>query len=168
MYRTHQMEQALVPELDQESSQHQNRLHFLYELLPLLESIRASHSEDYQELLESYQNSWPSQSRGNFEALLEYSLTHLNSAYGIQFRLEIGPDSIAFESVECPLVALQELRGGATEIQRKVLCWHCSEFHFRKFFRLFRLKDRLTLYPDACQFEVERPSSEERFNPLYY
>ncbi|MBW7874466.1 MAG: hypothetical protein H3C47_00590 [Candidatus Cloacimonetes bacterium] len=161
------MEQIMIPDIEADSSIVQNQLYFLVQILPVLEALRNNDPDQYEIFVDEFQKKFNTRHKPNFSDVLEYSLVFLKNSYGMSFQMEQSSTSYHIESIDCPLVARQLQNPHLTELERKTLCFHCHEFHLRKFFRLFRLDSSLQLYPNGCSVYVEKPK-EEKINPLYY
>ncbi len=161
------MERIMIPDIEPDSSVVQNQLYFLVQIVPVLESIRNTSPDRYEVFIDEFQKKFSTKNKPNFSDVLEYSLVFLKNSYGMSFQIEHSVSSYNIESVECPLVHRQSQNPNVTELERKILCFHCHEFHLRKFFRMFRLDSNLQLHPGGCIVNVEKPK-EEKINPLYY
>ncbi|MCJ8345270.1 hypothetical protein MJH12_07005, partial [bacterium] len=84
------------------------------------------------------------------------------------FHIIEEEDAYQIECINCPLIGLLYQNSETTELDRKTLCYHCSEFHMIKFLRHHRVNHRLTLFPSGCQLQIENPREEEPQNPLFY
>jgi hypothetical protein len=157
----------MVHDPDEESAVHLRKLHFLQDLLPLLESLRTTPGKDYHEWIDSFQNAISTERLPKFSNLLEIILLYLKAAYHMEFYLEETLGTIAIESISCPLVHLQAQRD-VSEWERKTLCYHCYEFHFNKYYRMFEIPSSLQLYPDSCQQILEKTTDDKPVNPLFY
>lgn len=161
-------QKLLVPELDESSKASQNCEHFLQQLMPLLEHIRRNSPKTYQQAISQFRQHWESKIHtANLKDTLEYLLTYLKQNFGMQFYLEEDEDSFYLESVECPLVHALYRKGNCGEIERKTLCFHCSHYHYLKFFNLHAAESRLSLHPNGCQYIIEK-NEDEQVNPLFY
>jgi hypothetical protein len=159
--------QMLVPEIEESSTTHLKRIEFINEWVPFLEAVRAKDPEYYPILLQSFETHWSKNRKPNFTDLIEYILVFLKNAYEINFHVEESESHISVESMNCPLLQTLYQSGRYTETDRRILCFHCSEFNFLKYFRLYGKDYQLRLYPNSCHFYIEK-YHEERVNPLFF
>ena len=165
--KTAYAQRLMIPEVDTESTQFQNQEHFINQLLPLLEHIRKTSPSTYQDAIDKFREHWESKIHAtNLNDMLEYLLTYLKNTFGLQFYLEESTDTYHLEVVDCPLVENLK-RKGLGELDRKILCWHCSQYHYLKFLRIFSASARLELHPRGCGFAIEK-EGQEPVTPLFY
>jgi|GEM_PF-1032819 len=161
-------QKLMVPEIDGDSRHLQNIQHFLTQLLPLLEHLRKNSPGTYQSALAQFRSHWEGKVRANnLRDTLEYLLIFMQQNFGMQFFLEEDESEYRLECIECPLVREIHNRGMDTEMERKTLCYHCSHYHYMKFFDALDADSNLSLYPSGCHFRVEKVDSEPQ-NPLFY
>lgn len=161
-------QKLLVPELDDSSKEFHNCEHFVQQLMPLLEHIRRNSPRTYQQAIDQFRQHWESKIHtANLKDTLEYLLIYLKHNFGMQFSLEETEDCFYLESVQCPLVCALHRRENCGEIERKTLCYHCSHYHYFKFFNLHSVDSRLSLHPSGCQFTIEK-NGDDHINPLFY
>ena len=161
-------QKLLLPELDTDSKESQNCDHFIQQLMPLLEHIRRNSPRTYQQAIDQFRLHWENKIHSaNLQDTLEYLLIYLKQNFGMQFYLEENEDSFYLESLHCPLVHALNLRGNHVEIERKTLCFHCSNYHYLKFLDLHSTASHLSLHPTGCQFTIEK-TGEDQINPLFY
>ncbi|PCJ21137.1 MAG: hypothetical protein COB02_00695 [Candidatus Cloacimonadota bacterium] len=160
-------QQLMVPEIDDHATQYQNLIHFSDEILPLLESLRTQLPYQYHSFIDQWKKTKIIKKSNRFQDTLEYFLVFLKHSFGMEFHIIEEEDSYQIESINCPLIQLQNQSHETTELQRKTLCYHCSEFHMIKFLRHHNVKYRLTLYPSGCQLQTDNPKETQQ-NPLFY
>ncbi|MCO4783632.1 MAG: hypothetical protein KC646_15000 [Candidatus Cloacimonetes bacterium] len=160
-------QQLMVPEIDDQANQYQNSIHFLDEIMPLLEKLREDFPYQYQSFIDQWSKSRIIKKSNRFQDTLEYFLVFLKHSFGMNFHIIEEEDMYHIESMDCPLIQLQRQNREVSELERKTLCFHCSEFHIIKFLRHHQVSYRLTLFPSGCQIQVENPREEQQ-NPLFY
>ena len=164
------VQQLMVPEVDSSVAQHHAQSHFVHELAPLLEHLRKTSSTTYEQAIEQFRQHWEERIHAaSLRDTLEYLLTYLQSTFGMEFFLEETEDSYFMESVQCPLVQTLFKRTDVGPMERKILCYHCSQYHFLKFLKAFSNHPHLELHPSGCQWNIEKPVGDHlEQNPLFY
>lgn len=160
----------MVPEVDASATHSHSQNHFVNELAPLLEHLRKSSPATYEQAIEQFRKNWEERIHASsLRDTLEYLLTYLQSTFGMQFFLEEASDFYYLESIQCPLVQTLHQRGGTGVMERKILCYHCSHYHFLKFLKTFSSHPHLELHPSGCHWHINKPHSDkEEPNPLFY
>ena len=160
----------MVPDVDASATHSHSQNHFVNELVPLLEHMRKSSPGTYEQAIEQFRKHWEDRIHASsLRDTLEYLLTYLKSTFGMQFFLEEANDSYYLESIQCPLVETLHRRGSTGDIERKIVCYHCSHYHFLKFLKSFANKPHLELHPNGCHWLIDKPGGEkEEPNPLFY
>lgn len=163
------VQQLMVPEVDSSAANYHAQNHFVHELAPLLEHLRKTSPTTYEQAIEQFRKHWEERIHAaSLRDTLEYLLTYLQSTFGMQFFLEETEDSYYFESVQCPLVQTLN-RKAVGPMERKILCYHCSQYHFLKFLKAFSNHPHLELHPGGCHWNIQKPNqSHQELNPLFY